>query len=202
MASALACYPRLSLWLTRSYPLWCLEMAIFLCGIILWAFVFAWHTPYTNRPVFTLKVGPKLFIAVTLAALAVAMILHLFIDPPFRLKAPEDYPADLKQWCAGVLFSLAFMQLFLVFAPFAWLIRLFKDRWIAISLTVLLGAAVSVLKMVSSGMSISFPLFSLFLFIRISMGLLSVLFYLRGGALLTWWLCLLLESRHLPDLNY
>ena len=146
LVTALACYPRLSLWLNRSAPIWYLEAVIFFCGIVLWGFVFAWHTPYTHRPVFTLKMEPRLFITVTLAGIAVATAFHLFLDPALRLKMPEDYPADLRQWLAMVLFSLAFNQLFLIFAPFAWLMRLFQNRRVATVLTVLFGAFVLTIK--------------------------------------------------------
>jgi hypothetical protein len=171
LATTLACYPRLSLWGNRSAPLWYLEAVIFFCAIVLWGFVFAWHTTYTQRPVLTLKLEPRRFAIVTVVGIAVATGLHLFLDPTLRLKTPEDYPVDPEQWFALVLFSLAFNQLFLVFAPFAWLIRLFKNQWVAVGLTVLFGAVI-----------------------------LAVSFYLRGGVLLSWWWTLLIEARHLLDL--
>ena len=85
LVTALACYPRLSLWLHRAAPIWYLEAVIFFCGMVLWGFVFAWHTLYTHRPVFALKVEPRLFITVTLAGIAVATAFHLFLDPALRL---------------------------------------------------------------------------------------------------------------------
>jgi len=137
LATAFACYPRLSLWSNRSAPVWYLEAIIFFGGIVLWGFVFAWHTPYTHRPVFTLKMESGPFITATLAGIMVAVVFHLFLDPSLRPKMPEDYPVDLKQWFAMTLFSLAFSQMFLVFAPFAWLVRLFQNRRVATGLTVL-----------------------------------------------------------------
>ena len=115
---------------------------LFLCAIVLWGFVFAWHTQYTNRPVFVFKLEPGPFIAVTLVGIIAAVVFYLFLDPSLRPKIPEEYPADLKQWFASVLFSLFFSQLFLLFAPFAWLMRLFQNRWVATSLTVLFGVCV------------------------------------------------------------
>ena len=41
LVTALACYPRLSLWLNSAAPIWYLEAVIFFCGIVLWGFVFA-----------------------------------------------------------------------------------------------------------------------------------------------------------------
>src|SRR6185437_6950779 len=114
--STLACYPNLSLWPKPSAPIWYLEAVIFLCSIFLWGFVFAWHTPYTGRPVFMLKPGLKPFWTATVVGILAAAVFRLWLDPPLRSIMPEDYPADLKHWLATVLFSLALIQLFLVFA--------------------------------------------------------------------------------------
>ena len=200
LVTSLACHLRLAHWLNRPDPVWLLESVIFLCGIVLWGFVFAWHTPYTGRPVFALKIAPQLFAAVTLAGVVVAAMYHLLLDPALRLKIPEDYPADLKQWLAVVLFSLTFNQLFFVFAPFAWLVRLFHNVRVATILTVLFGAVVLALKIHSTFTPISPLLFAVFLIGRIIAGFLAVLIYLRGGLLLSWWWTLLIEARHLSDL--
>ena len=197
LATTLACYPRLSFWLNRAFPIWYLEAVIFCCGIILWSFVFAWHTQFAHRPAFTLKIEPRLFATVTVAGIVVAMAFHLFLDPSLRLKTPEEYPADVKQWLAIVLFSLAFNQLYLVFAPFAWLIRLFKNRWVATCLTVLLSVIVMAIKIRSTPAPFPPLLFAALLAGRVVMGFLAVSFYLRGGVLLSWWWTLLIEARHL-----
>jgi hypothetical protein len=186
--------------LNRSDPVWLLTAAIFLCGLVLWSFVFAWHTQYTRLPVFVLKVEPRLFTAVTLAGIAVATVYHLFLDPSLRLNTPEEYPANVEQWLALVLFSLGFNQLFFVFAPFAWLMRLFQNRRAATLLTVLFGAAVLAFKMHSAPEPISSALFAAALAGRVAMGFLAVSFYLRGGILMSWWWAFLIEARHLPDL--
>jgi hypothetical protein len=201
LVGALLCYPRLLLWQTRAYPVWYLEAVLFLGGIVLWAFVFAWHTEYTNRPVFTITWTPALFAAATITGILAAVVSRLFLDPSLRLKIPEDYPANFQQWVATALFSLAFGQLFLLFAPFAWLIRLTRNRGIAIVMTVLFGVAVLLLKNQSSQTPIQFPLFAAILVLRILMGLLLVLFYLRGGVILVWWCGLLIEARHLFTLG-
>jgi hypothetical protein len=199
LVTTLACYPRLSLWLNRPASIWYLEAVMFFCSIVLWSFVFAWHTQYTHRPVFTLKVEPRLFITVTVAGIAVATVFHLFLDPALRVKTPEEYPADVKQWLAIVLFSLAFNQLYFVFAPFAWLVRLLQNRRVATVLTVLFGAFMLTIKSQSSTAPIPSLLFAMLLAVRIGMGFLSVSFYLRGGVLLNWWWTLLVEARLLLD---
>jgi magnesium-transporting ATPase (P-type) len=200
LATAVACYPRLALWLKPTAPLWYLEATIFLGGIVLWSFVFAWHTSYSGRPIFTLKIKPELLITVTLAGIVVALAFHWFLDPSLRLKMPEDYPADLEHWFAMTLFSLVFSQMFLVFAPFAWLVRLFQNRRVAIGLTVLFGVIVLAIKTGSSPTPIPHPLFAALLAVRIVMGFLAVTFYLRGGVLLSWWWTFLVEARHLLNL--
>jgi hypothetical protein len=48
----------------------------------------------------------------------------------------------MKQWLAMTLFSLGLKQLFLVFAPFAWLIRLFGKKEPAFILTLVFSLAV------------------------------------------------------------
>jgi hypothetical protein len=201
LATALACYPRLSLWPGRPNPIWFLEAVIFLSATVLWGFVFAWHTQYTNRPVVTFKVESRPLAAATLVGLCAAIVLHVFVDPSLRLKIPEDYPADLEQWLAMTLFSLALSQLFLVFAPFAWLVRLFKNRWVATALTVLFGVVVLVMKARSSPTPIPPALLAALLVVRIVLGFLTVLFYLRGGVMLVWWCGFLVEARHLLNLG-
>jgi len=201
LASALACYPRLSLWLGRPAPIWYLEATIFISGIMLWGFVFAWHAQYTNRPVFILKMEIKPFVAVTLAGIITAAVYHLWLDSSLRSKLPEDYPADPKHWFAMVLFSLAFSQLFLTFAPFAWLMRLFKSRRLAAILTALFGVGVLALKMQSHPTPVPPLLLTSLLAGKFVMGSLAIVFYLRGGVILVWWWTLLLEARHLLTLT-
>lgn len=200
LLSALACYPRFFLWLKRPYALWYLEAVLFLCGIVLWAFVFGWHTKYTGRPVFTWKVGVAPFVSATLAGVAIALLFHARLDPALRLRTPEDYPCTPGQWLALTLFSMAFTQLYLVFAAFAWFVRLFQNLSAATVLTVLFGLFVLVIKAHASPTPMPTPLLVALLAARVGLGALTVYFYLRGGVLLAWWWGLLLQSRHLWDL--
>lgn len=199
--SSLACYPRLSLWLNRPYYLWYLEAVLFLCGTVLWAFVFAWHTRYTQRPVFTFKVGLGPFIVATLAGVGTAILLHVWLDPTLRLRTPEDYPRTLFQLIALALFTLAFTQLYLIFAAFAWFMRLFQNTVMATILTVLFGVFVLVIKNHASPAPMPSTLLLGLLMSRLALGALSVYFFLRGGVLLAWWWGVLLQSRHLWTLE-
>jgi hypothetical protein len=200
--TACACYPRLLLWTKRLYPLWYLETVLFFGTIVLWAFVFAWHTKYSGLPVFTIKPGFAPFVSATLAGVFCAVTLRLLLDPAFRQLTPEDYPADAKQWVAMTLFTLSFGQLLLLFAPFDWLLRLFQSRRIAALLTVVFGVIVLTIKASHSPGPCPFPLLSALVMVRVVSGCLAVLFYLRGGVVLVWWLGFLMEARHLLDLDH
>ena len=201
LATVLASHPRLSLWQHRPAPVWYMEAMIFLGGMVLWAFVFGWHTQYTGRPVFTRQVGATPFTVATLAGILAAAGWLLLFDPLLRVKVPEDYPANLKEWAATVLFGLGFTQLFLVFAPFAWALRMFRSRPVAVLFTVSFGAFVALLKAGSAPASVPLSLLSTVVIARIVGGFLSLYFYLRGGLVLVCWWNLLIESRFLLHLE-
>jgi hypothetical protein len=177
-----------------------LEAVLFLGGTVLWAFVFAWHLKYTGQPVFKARMDPLLLGMVTTAGIGAALLLFFVMDPRIRDLTPADYPRNVAEWAAMTLFSLAFTQVFLVFAPFAWLMRLFREKSAAIGLTAMFGFFVIVLKNQSSPTPIPIDMFSALLAFRVATGLFSIYCYLQGGALLLWWWVLLLESRHLPSL--
>lgn len=198
LATAILCLPRLSLWTNRVHPIWYLGAMIFAVGFVLWGFVFAWHRKYTGRPVFTLNLKEGGFALATLTGLGVAITLRMFIDPIARRAMPEDFPVNLKQWLAAGLFTLSLSQLFLVFAPFAWLMRLFKRRTIAFALTVLFGLVVFVLKTRSATAPITPVVFGILLLTRFIMEMLVVGVYLRGGVLPTLWLGFLVHLHFLP----
>jgi len=199
--SALVCYPRLSLWATRVYPLWYLEAVLLLGGTVLWAFVFAWHTKYTGRPVFNWKLEPLPWVVATLCGLGAAVLLHVAVDPSLRARNPEEYPSSLGQWFAMTLFSLAFTQLFLLFAPFAWLVRLIRKPEPAAIMTVIFGMFVLWIKNHSSKTPFPPSLMLAVLAVRLVVGWLSVYFFLRGGVFLVWWWELLVQSRNLVELG-
>jgi hypothetical protein len=200
LASAVLCAPRFALWVGRSYPIWYLE-AITYCGsFVLWAFVFAWHTPYTQRPVFQFRVRPRAWGLATAAALFMAFVLHRFLDGPLRQTTPADYPPSFAQWLGMALFNLALVQLFLVFAPLAWLLRLFRNQTVAVALTVLFGLVVLLLKTRLSPAPFPTGLLAALVGVRVVLALLAVGFYLRGGILLASWFALLVHARHLLHL--
>lgn len=195
---ALVCWPRIATAPDQRLPVWYLEAVVLLGSIVLWGFVFAWHTQYTHRPVFTLKVAARPLALATGAGLATTLFWHFAIDPWLRIKAPADYPTTMEQWLAMTLFSLGLKQLFVVFAPFAWLIWLFGKKEPAFILTAVFGIIVVVIREYRSPSSLlAEPFFLGVLAIRGAAQAISVYFYLRGGVLLVWWWELLLQSRHL-----
>ena len=200
LIGALACYPRIAHWPRPAYPIWYLEAVLLLGGFVLWAFVFAWHEKYSRRPVFSSRLTGAPLIQTTVAGILVAILLHQLVDPIFRARTPEDYPVNFTEWLAMTLFSLAFNQLFLVFAPFAWALRLAKRPEAAIVFTVLFGVLVAVMKVHSSPAPVSGSLLCLIVTVRAAVSFLSVWFYSRHGIIVTSWWGILLQTRHLFDL--
>lgn len=198
--STLACYPRLSAWTVSPLPVLVLAATMFTCGIVLWSFVFAWHTPYTGRPVLVTKFEKNLFAAATLAGVVLALICRLWLDPELRKNLPEDYPADLEHWLVTLPFLFGFGLLFLTFAPFDWLMRLCRSPWISAVLTALFGVGISAMRLEPHADAISPLVLAGLLVGRFVGGLLTVFFYLRGGLLLAWWWAFLFELRLLPEL--
>jgi hypothetical protein len=201
LITALVCFPRLALWSDRPQPLWLLSLTLAWASFILWSFVFGWHRQDSHRSILAGKAGPALWRAATFAGLSGAVMLHLFIDPVLRPLVPGDYPDTHKAWLAMTLFTLAFDQLFLCFAPFAFFVRLSNNQKAAAALTVFFGVALLYLRIKSLAPQVS-PFFIAELFMwRTAAGLLTLYFYLKGGALLAWWWVLLMQLRHLIALS-
>jgi len=196
LVSAAVCYPELSLWTERAKPLWYLESLLCLGGTVLWAFVFAWFPKYANRPVFTLRAGAWVWSLATFWGLATAIVLYRFVDPALHAQKPLDYPANVEQWFARTLFSLAFIQLVMVFAPFSWLLRLTGSAQVAAMFTVLFGGFVLAFQHPAAPAPVPVTLLLGMLAQRLLNGAFSVYFFLRGGVVLVWWWHLLLQSRH------
>lgn len=198
LLTALASYPRFAL-APSNFPVWYLESVMFLGSFVLWAFVFAWHTEFTGRPVVNKGADPRLWLTATVAGGLVAMVLHVFLDPTFKLRTPADYPTSVVEWLAKTAFAVGFFPLFLTFAPFAWAVRLSHRVWIAVVFTVLFGVFVMTIKMQSAPTPLPPIMFVELLILRLALGSCSVYFYLRGGAGLVWWWALLVQLRHLLD---
>jgi hypothetical protein len=199
-ATTLACLPRLALWQTRVYPIWYLATLMFLGSIVLWAFVFAWHEQYSGRPAFTSVLPLGDVRIATWAGILGGLVLYLFVDPPLMRRSPAEYPLSVSQWLAMALFYLSFEQLFLLFAPFAWCVRLTKRTQIAAVFTVVFVVFVLLVKLHSSSAPIAAELLFVLVFARMALAALWIHLYLRGGVLLVWWFSFLVQLRHLVRL--
>jgi hypothetical protein len=197
---SIACYPRLVIADELRYPVWYLEAVLFLGGIVLWAFTFAWYPKYTSRPLFTLHAGWQLWTLATIAGIGGAVLLHYFIDPALQAARPSEFPPNLLDWIARVLFSLSFTQLLLIFSPFAWLLRLFQRATPSMVLTVLFGLAVLAVKN-HRGPPMPPGLLTGLIIFRVTASWLSTILLLRGGVVPVWWCALILQSRHLFELS-
>ena len=197
---AFACYPRLATAVELRYPVWYLEALLFLGGIVLWAFTFAWYPKYTSRPLFTLRAGWRLWTLATIAGIGGAVLLHYLIDPALQAATPSEFPPTLLDWVARVLFSLTFTQLLLIFSPFAWLLRLFQRTKPAVVLTVFFGLAVLAVKN-HRGPPMPVGLLKGLIIFRVTASWLLTFLFLRGGVAPVWWCNLILQSRHLFELS-
>ncbi len=195
-----ACYSRMVLWSARPDTVWFLEIVIFFTSLFFWAFVLAWHEPYTRRPLFVWKPLPHLWKGVSLCAVVAAVLTAWLIDPTLRPIVPELYPKNLMEWQAIVFFECTFAQLFLCFAPLAFVARLLPSRRSAIAATILFGVFVTYLKLRGLTVPVSLPLGAGLMALKAASMALVLAFYLEGGVLLVWWWTLLLEARHLPGL--
>ena len=197
---SIACYPRLVTAAELRYPVWYLEALLFLGGIVLWAFAFAWYPKYTSRPLFTMRAGWRLWSLATIAGIVGGVLLHYLVDPVLRVRTPSEFPPSLHDWLARVLFSLTFTQLLLIFSPFAWLLRLFQRTTPAVVLTALFGLLVLAVKN-RHGPPMPFGLLAGLSIFRVTASLLSTFLFLRGGVVPVCWCTLILQSRHLFELT-
>ncbi|MFH2202397.1 MAG: hypothetical protein ABIJ96_04740 [Elusimicrobiota bacterium] len=198
-ATAFASYSRIVLWFDRPEQLAVLASLIFFLSFVLWGFVLAWHEKYSGRPVLVPQWEPALWLAVTACGAIGAVSMHHFIDPALRPLLPENYPQSLEKLAAMTLFTAAFAQLFLCFAPMAFFLRLFRSTPQSILLTVLVGIFVVFMKL--SPLRLPLSLLVCLLAVRGLSGYLAVFFYMRGGVLAAWWWVVLLEARHLLALT-
>jgi hypothetical protein len=196
LVTSLACFSRLTDWTERSHSTLFLSLALFYVVFVLWAFVFAWQSQYAKMPVF-LYPSLRTWAGATACGLVWGLLLYLAVDPQLRIISPKDYPSDLRSWVSMSLFTLGFYPLFLFFGPLAFFARLSQNRVASFVLTLLFGTFILLVKLGSSPVYPPMLLVATLMVLRLIEGLFSIYFYLRGGAVLVWWLVLLLQLRHL-----
>ncbi len=201
LLTSLACWPRLAGWPGRTEPLVFLWLILLWSSFVLWSFVLGWHRRCTGQsPLTPARSPPRLWLLAGFYGIALACILRFFIDPDLRALKPAEYPGSWPAWLALTGFALAFEPLFLCFAPFAFFIRLARRPQIAAVFTVLFGVLVLYLRLGASPRLPTWSLLVELLVLRVAGGLFGVYFYLQGGVWLSWWVVLLLQLCHLPDL--
>ena len=199
MGSAL-CYPMLATWPERAGAALYLWFILLWTMFALWSFVFAWQSQYARREPIRLDFQPWVWAAATLCGVAFAVIAHFWLDPQLRPSAPRDYPQSWGAWLAMGLFALAFEPLFLCFAPYAFFVRLFRRQELALALTVSWGIYILALRLGASPKLPPMWVVAELMALRLLSGVGWVYFYLKGGALLIWWMVLLVHLRFVADL--
>ena len=195
--TALACYPRVAHWTQREDAVWFLVAVVGWSAFVMWAAVFAWHERHGGHEVFPKGVSLKLWLTtLALGGVGAAISFH-FGDPTLRQLAPTDFPRNPGQFAEHVLFNLAFEQLFLCFAPFAFCVRLLPNAKAAGGGVVLFGLLVFALKLQSVAVAITWEMAMGLVFFRALHSTVAVWLYWQGGAWLVWLFAFLLLSRHL-----
>jgi hypothetical protein len=98
------------------------------------------------------------------------------------------------------LFSAALQPLFFLFAPFAFFIRLSKNRRVSLVLTIVFVMLLVTLKARQNQIALPTTMAAGFLLTRILAGFLALHFYLRGGLLLLLFWGIPIQLRYLIDL--
>ena len=199
--TALACYPRVEHWTQREDAVWFLIAVVGWSAFVMWAAVFAWHKRHGGHAVFPKGVSPKLWLTtLALGGVGAAISFH-FGDPTLRQLAPTDFPRNPGQFAEHLLFNLAFEQLFLCFAPFAFCVRLLPNAKAAGVGVVLFGLLVFALKLQSVAAAITWDLALGLVFFRALHSAVTVWLYWQGGVWLVWLFAFLLQCRHLFELG-
>ena len=201
MLTAVAACPRLVLWQERSAPLALLVVLLALISFVMWGFVFAWIPQHGRIELFPKLLEVRVWGAATLAGLAGGGLLWSAFDPSLRRLLPQDYPDSANAWQAAALFHLAFVQLFLSFAPFAFFVRLLGHRHVAAALTVLFGVVLLLVQANAAEVELSRWLVAAMVGFRILTGGLGMYLLFRGGLIPVWWSSLLIQSRLLLELD-
>jgi len=194
-----ACYPRLSIWDMLEGRVFANLLVLMWCIFVLWAFVFAWHKEYFRQSPIRQDLPGRFWAAIGSAGLVTAVLLRFALDPWLRGVAPWDYPESGMEWMAVVLFAVFFGALFLVFAPFAFFIRLTRNIRFSCVATVLGAVTVMSLRYLATADDRSAATMAILGLVFAGQAAVSLTLYLKGGALAVWLFLFLVETRHLID---
>lgn len=157
----------------------------------------AWHKAYSSLNVFQKLDGKITALSIGIATCA-AIALKLAFDPVLIRYLPEAYPTTVADWFGRTLFSIFFEQLFMVMAPFAFAVRLFKSNTSAFIFTLAFNICILLMRANMSSTPLPMPLLLTMILTRTLGMTLCLLAYMRGGVYNLWIVRLLLESRTLP----
>ena len=180
-ATALACYPRFEMWQTRRLPIWYLELVLLTGTFFLWSFVFGWQGLYGGRDPMRPSKSVPLWALATAGALAVAGLHYFVLDPALRPFVPDEYPVSRGAWLAMAISTLTLTQLFVVFAPLAFFLRMSSRRWLAIALTLAFNLFVMLQRSALAPTPVPSPLLAGLIGIRLLGASILVYFYFKGG---------------------
>jgi len=194
-----ACYPRLSIWDRLEGQVAANLLVLMWCIFVLWAFVFAWHKEYYQREPIRLDLSWRNWVWIVAAGGLVAVALRVGLDAWLREVAPWNFPESGKEWLAIVLFAVFFGSLFMVFAPFAFFLRLTRRVRVSFGATVLGAVGVMMLRYLLMGSDRSAGALALLVLLFAGQTVLALGLYLRFGALAVWVFLFLVEARHVLD---
>jgi hypothetical protein len=200
LATALACYTRLELWQTRRLPIWYLELVLLMGTFFLWSFVFGWQGPYGGRDPLQPSKSAKLWALATASAVAVAALHYFVLDARLRPLAPDEFPSSHSAWLAMALSTLTLTQLFVVFAPLAFFLRMISRRWLAVALTLAFNLFVMLRRSALAPTTLPPCLLASLIGIRLLGASILIFFYFKGGLPLACWATFLVHARLLLEL--
>jgi hypothetical protein len=193
--TGLAGYPRLWLWTDRPNALWFMVTLLVLTSFVLWTFVFGWYGLVTGQSALRWRLSARQWSATVLSGILGATLIALVLDPRLKILNPDDYPRTFVGWVPGVMFTVAFGQLFTCYSPLCLFLRLFRNPAAAVLLTVIFGQFLLGLQLNAASFEADLPLALLLFLCRTVLGFAGAVLFLRGGLLAGTVWGLLLEAR-------
>lgn len=197
----LLCLPRITSWQERTDAFWFLALVLAWCLFVMWGFVFAWESVHGLAKPLAFPGNIKIWATLPIIGLALGTFLRLAVDPAFRAVFPRDYPISVSGWIHQTLFQLAFVEVFLCYAPLAFFARLCPNHNVVAGLVVGLNVFVLVVKL---GTVPELPpidsVGALFAY-RAGVTIGAIWLYRWGGIWPVSLLVLTIQSRHLMELR-
>ncbi|MGB0581250.1 MAG: hypothetical protein ACPGVU_16245 [Limisphaerales bacterium] len=202
VVSGLLCFPRLQAAQRYEEMLIFAVLMLFWCQFVLWAFVFAWEPAYGKAEPLTIQRNPKHWALLMAGGVMVAGYQYFLVDPGYRAVAPNEYPYTFNAWWRQVLFTMAFSELFLCYAPLAFFVRLAQDEEWAMKLTVGFNVFFVAVKLFTMPQAPGAATIIALLILRLGIAYAAVRLYRWSGILAVSLLVLITQSRHLLRVEF